>query len=153
LATLVWGATIFSFSTRAYESSVTAWVLHQALDLLHVHISSYAFAILHTLIRKLAHLTEYAIFGLLLYGCLNRGRSSVWRVRTALWCIAIAAAYSLTDEFHQWFVPGRGPSLIDCGIDALGASLGMLVLYARSRFFAPPKDNSTAATSERPAET
>jgi VanZ family protein len=46
----------------------------------------------------------------------------------------VAGAYSLTDEFHQTFVPGRGPSLIDCGIDTTGAALGALVFYGRRLF-------------------
>src|SRR5205823_10555831 len=50
-----------------------------------------------------------------------------WRPRRALGCVLVAGAYSLADEFHQTFVPGRTPSLADCGIDTTGAALGALV--------------------------
>ena len=93
---------------------------------------------LHNFIRKLAHVTEYTMFALLLYGSLRGGRDLAWRARTGLLCFAITAGYSLTDEFHQWFVPGRGGSLVDCGIDTSGAGVGLLVLYVRHRLF-PPK--------------
>lgn len=39
-----------------------------------------------------------------------------------------AVLYALTDEFHQSFVPGRQASLVDIGVDAVGAA-GMLWLY------------------------
>jgi VanZ family protein len=38
-----------------------------------------------------------------------------------------AAAYSLTDEFHQLFVPGRHASIADCAIDSTGAALAVLL--------------------------
>jgi VanZ family protein len=55
--------------------------------------------------------------------------SSPWRPRRVLGCFLIALAYSLTDEYHQSFVPGRHPSLTDCGIDSIGAAMGILVYY------------------------
>lgn len=83
--------------------------------------------------RKGAHVTEYALFSMLLYHSLNG--SSEWRRRTALWTILITAGYSLSDEFHQMFVPGRGPSLLDSGIDTMGACLGILAVYWAGRLF------------------
>jgi VanZ family protein len=56
-------------------------------------------------------------------------KSSPWRPRRVLGCFLIAFAYSLTDEYHQSFVPGRHPSLTDCGIDSIGAAMGILVYY------------------------
>jgi VanZ family protein len=41
---------------------------------------------------------------------------------------ALSVLYALTDEFHQSFVPGRNASLVDIGIDAIGAA-GMILLY------------------------
>ncbi len=69
---------------------------------------------------------------------------------------AIAAGYSLTDELHQWFVPGRGASLLDCGIDTSGAGIGMLVIYLRHRLFTPKNDaravQEIQATASKNAE-
>jgi VanZ family protein len=131
--TIAWAATIFRFSTVTYAGWFTAWLLHGILDFLHISLSPAGFEALHNLIRKLAHVTEYTVFGLLLYGSFSGGRDFSWRSRTALLCFAIAALYSLTDEFHQWFVPGRGASLVDCGIDASGVALGLILLYLRHR--------------------
>ena len=35
--------------------------------------------------------------------------------------IIITIAYAITDEFHQYFVPGRIPSILDILFDSFGA--------------------------------
>ena len=50
-----------------------------------------------------------------------------WRL---IWLLAIL--YAASDEFHQSFVPGRGPSVIDVGIDAIGAGLGLMWANSKS---------------------
>jgi VanZ family protein len=112
------------------------------LDSLHVTISHGSFATIHYLLRKLAHPAEYAIFAMLMYGSSSEPHPYAWRPRRALWCFLIAAAYSLTDEFHQRFVPGRTPALADCGIDSLGGALGMFVYYL---------DNLVSQSSKTPS--
>lgn len=149
VTTALWAAVIFTLSTETYSASFTAWLLYQALGILHLHLSPAAFAMLHLLIRKLAHLTEYAIFSLLLYQSLQFNPSPTWRLRTALWAVLVAGLYSLTDEYHQVFTPGRTASLMDCGIDTTGAILAMLGSYASERWFHAP---SSAATGANAAE-
>lgn len=48
----------------------------------------------------------------------------------------LSVLYALTDEFHQSFVPGRGPLLLDVAIDSVGAFFGLLFfsVFARSLF-------------------
>lgn len=131
--TLGWAALIFCFSTRTFSPSFSKGLLGWMLQFLHLQVSSGTFEVLHTLLRMSAHLTEYAIFALLLYGFPSEKRRGRWQPRRALICVAISAAYSLTDEFHQLFVPGRHGSLGDCGLDTFGASLAMLVPYTRKQ--------------------
>jgi VanZ family protein len=151
ITTAAWAATIYELSTRNYSSGLTAWLLRQALDFLHISISAAAFQSLHHLIRKLAHLSEYAMFALLLYGALGGGKSYAWQARRAAWCIGIAGIYSLTDEFHQLFVPERGASLLDSALDTTGGALAMLALYLVSRMI-QARASRTAAARERNAE-
>ncbi len=133
VATVTWAGLIFFLSTRTFNPDFSQGLLGWALATLHIRLSLGTFDHLHMLLRKSAHLTEYAIFALLLYGFPHDRRPGVWQPRRAVICIAIAAAYSLTDEFHQLFVPGRHGSLSDCGIDTIGATLAMLVPYALKR--------------------
>ena len=152
LSALGWAGLIFYLSTGTFGGSFTTWLLQQTLNLIGLNISSETFATLHFLVRKLAHLTEYAMFGVLLYGGLSGGRQFAWHPRPAWRCVAIAAAYSLTDELHQSFVPGREASLVDCGIDTAGAALAMLFLYTSERYF-QTRARRTAAKNDSPAET
>ena len=55
-------------------------------------------------LRKIVHFTEYALLCFLLWRAL---RTVMDGRRAALVALAIASAYSVTDEWHQTFVEGR----------------------------------------------
>ncbi len=75
------------------------------------------------IVRKGAHMAEYAILGFLLVGALEiRHLFILWLVA---WMLAIA--YAGTDEFHQTFVPGRSGELRDVYVDGAGALIGVSV--------------------------
>jgi len=75
------------------------------------------------IVRKGAHMAEYAILGFLLVGALEiRHLFILWLVA---WILAIA--YAGTDEFHQTFVPGRSGELRDVCVDGAGALIGVSV--------------------------
>ncbi|MBQ2953321.1 MAG: VanZ family protein [Clostridia bacterium] len=77
--------------------------------------------ILGTLLRKGAHLLEYALLGALIHLLLRAyGAQRGWVA------ILIATLYAATDEFHQTLVPGRLGTPTDVMIDALGAAAGVL---------------------------
>ena len=137
LTTLAWAAEIFYLSTPTFKGSLSQSLLTQLLNSLHLSVAPDTLDVLDSILRKLAHLTEYTIFGLLLYGCFGRKDRFRWRPRLASWCVVAASAYSLTDELHQVFSPGRHASLIDCGIDTTGAAIAMVLVYGSSRFSAP----------------
>src|SRR5919202_1687185 len=61
-------------------------------------------------LRKCAHMTEYAVLAALLLRALGR----------ELPAFLAAVAYAATDELHQHFVPGRHASPVDLGIDTVG---------------------------------
>lgn len=126
---IVWAGVIFYMSTRTFGAAFSNHLLGEFLAALHLEVSNHTFGLLATGFRKLGHLTEYAIFAIFLYHALGDDHRSLWNPRKALACILLAGLYSLTDEFHQRFVPGRGPSIVDCGIDTIGATLGMVIVY------------------------
>ena len=79
---------------------------------------------------KIAHATEYAIFGALLARALGARR---WWL-----AILVGALYGVSDEFHQTFTPRRsGNDLGDMTADLVGSALGatawMLLLRRRRR--------------------
>jgi len=83
--------------------------------------------VLYLIIRKLAHVTEYALLLALWW----RALATKWSNRRALAsALAIVILYAITDEWHQTFVNGRSGRPLDVGIDLVGA-LGATVLIAR----------------------
>jgi VanZ family protein len=75
-------------------------------------------------VRKLAHLTEYALLAVLLHRAVARERRR-WTIRIVAGVIAVGALYAASDEFHQQFVATRGPSAADVLLDTVGATVGL----------------------------
>jgi VanZ family protein len=131
--TLAWAVQIFWLSTEGFASDHSKSMLLGFLNLLHVNVSSEILEVLNLILRKFAHVVEYAILSILLYFLFLSCNRFVWRTRSAYWCVIGASAYALTDECHQIFVHGRGASILDCLIDVTGAAAGMLVVYLCSQ--------------------
>ena len=76
------------------------------------------------LFKKAGHATGYALLGLAYYFALPPRLSSGFR-----WILAffMAILFALSDEFHQSFVQDRSSSIIDVGIDALGAAIALTI--------------------------
>ena len=97
LPVLIWAAVIFTLSSiPSLSTGLGTW---------------------DTILRKGAHLTEYAVLGGLLYRALGREPLA----------LAAGIAYAATDELHQSFVRGRHASPVDVAIDAVGVAVGMLI--------------------------
>ena len=97
LPAVVWAAVIFTLSSiPSLSTGLGTW---------------------DTILRKGAHLTEYAVLGGLLYRALGREPLA----------LAVGIAYAATDELHQYFVRGRHASPVDVAIDAVGVAAGMLI--------------------------
>jgi VanZ family protein len=91
---------------------------------------------------KLEHFGEYAVLGALLVRAI-RGWRGTAQASVVLLAIAIGAIYGVTDEGHQYFVPGRDSDWHDALADAIGASAGAGAAYAWgiiTRFFRSDRD-------------
>jgi VanZ family protein len=102
LPVLLWAAVIFTFSSIPHlGTGLGTWDL---------------------ILRKGAHMTEYAILGALLTRALGREPHA----------FLAGVAYAITDEIHQHFVSGRHASPVDVAIDSVGVLIGVL-LFGRAR--------------------
>jgi VanZ family protein len=76
------------------------------------------------------HLLAYAVLALLLRwslaGSQSGGKEAESR-RATRWAFVLALAYGITDEVHQYFVPGRHMDLFDLLTDAAGAAAALWV--------------------------
>jgi VanZ family protein len=93
-------------------------------------------------LKKGGHMAGYALLALALLHGLSGGKPA--SRRHAFLAVVLAASYAITDEFHQRFTPGRGPSIADVWIDTLGASIGLLLwaLLRKGRTAAGQRDDA-----------
>ena len=130
---LLWlGIVLFLGSSHFGTQQTGAWVI-PALTRIVPWASARELHALHAVLRKLAHLTEYAILARLWWqGLLAWSARRGMTVRTAAWAaLLICAGCAFADEAHQSMLPTRTGSVADVLLDCLGALLMLLLLRAR----------------------
>lgn len=136
LPSLLWMGLIFAMSaadgdTSAAHSGAVLERLLACLARMPVLCQAVSPDTLHLIIRKGAHMAEYAVLALLNLRALRISGAK----RPAPAALLLACAYAASDEFHQGFVAGRGPSVYDVMIDTAGAALALLSAWIASRVF------------------
>ena len=100
---------------------------------------------LTAIVRKTAHFSIYTLLGLLTMNFMLTFKRKNCRVDLrCLVALAFCTFYAITDEIHQYFIPGRSCELRDVCIDILGAILGILVVKITTKIYRKfNKDKST----------
>jgi VanZ family protein len=135
LPLLLWLGVIFLGSTDLMSAEHTSRFIVPFLRWLKPDISPETLASIHIIVRKCAHLSEYAILALLLFRaaiCVTNRKRSLSSLYVSVWigCLFVA----IMDEFHQTFVASRGPSIRDIMIDSAGAIVGLLIGFCEGSF-------------------
>ncbi|HEY2120397.1 MAG TPA: VanZ family protein [Candidatus Acidoferrum sp.] len=141
---------ISSFSTHYFSSQHTSRIITPILHWLFPRATTHSIHLMHVAIRKLAHVTEFAIFSVTVFHGI-RGRLTGWRLSWALGTLAIAVTYAGLDEWHQSFVPLRESTVRDVLLDAFGALLAqsLVWIYSRSKWnFAVPQEATIDAAKK-----
>lgn len=84
------------------------------------------------LLRKLAHVSEYALLTYLWWRALRH--LDPGRLLPVAAAVVLSLAYAVSDELHQTFVAGRHGTPVDVLIDAVGIGIAtalVLWIYAR----------------------
>lgn len=122
---------IFWFSAQSGEASaqMSSQVMNPISRLLTALFGEAA----HTVVRKCAH---FILFGALMFLTYNacfqaRGEGRL----SPILPFAICVLYAVSDEVHQYFVPGRACRLYDIGVDALGCVVGGLCFWAAAKLW------------------
>jgi VanZ family protein len=82
---------------------------------------------------KFYHFLEYGILGLLLARLLEEYDFPPSYRKKITGVLIVSLLYGLSDEFHQWFVPGRFATLGDVLADSLGGGFGGLLFFKFKR--------------------
>jgi VanZ family protein len=137
LPVLVWMAVIFVASSDAASFSHSSRLIAPIVRWLVPGISESALHDVVVLVRKAAHVSEYAILAFLIWRwdrAVSKPKPAGWSWpsawRTVLWVMAYAAS----DEFHQLFVPSREASVLDVLIDTSGAVFALLLIWVIGRW-------------------
>jgi VanZ family protein len=125
-------ALILLFSGEDFAAGNTSRFLGPIMRWLFPQLSADALYRVHVLVRKTAHVTEYALLGLLVFRAL-RLSLAVSLPRVALLGLALVLCVAATDELRQSFLPSRTGALTDVGLDVLGGILGLGVIVAAHR--------------------
>jgi len=124
---ILWMSFIFWMSSDTFSAQHTSSIIEPILRYLMPSISAQELDMVHGFIRKLAHVTEYLILGILLFQALRNDRAERGIWRCAFLSLLVVALYAASDEFHQSFQSTRTASLFDVGIDILGGFLAQCV--------------------------
>ncbi len=129
LPVICWMGVIFLASTDMGSAAHTSRIIVPLLRWLKPDISREGIEKVHFLIRKSAHLTEYAILAVLLCRAVEQSRHDPSRWKSVLIAVGVAALYASSDEFHQSFVASRTSSIRDVMIDTCGAMVGLCIFW------------------------
>lgn len=121
LLVIMWLSIIFLFSNQ--NGQISTNLTNNILDKVLWFINNDA---AFMIIRKLAHLTEYFILGILVYNLLIEFSSQ--KILTCSYLICLIC--SCMDEIHQLFISGRSANIFDVLIDFVGSILGILLMRA-----------------------
>lgn len=110
---VLWTVSLFVLSTSVFSASNTSRFIEPVLRWFLPSATAATIALLHGLIRKLAHFTNYSVLFWLLVRGPMAGRP--------YFALGLCVAYAFLDEGHQIFVAGRTASLYDVALDSSGA--------------------------------
>lgn len=128
LPVVAWMLMIFIASTELMSAQHTSRFIAPLLRWLNPEISVEGIRAVQFAIRKMAHVTEYAILAALLLRAFYGGiRAIGWR--HAGGALLIAGTYAAFDEYHQSFIPTRTGSPHDVLIDIAGAVIGVAICW------------------------
>jgi VanZ family protein len=126
---IAWMVVIFLFSQQSGEvSSEQSRLVVYVFNLAGINLDSALGDLSTFIVRKVAHFTEYLILGLLAYNAL---REEAKLNKSLILSVIIVFLYASSDEFHQSFIPGRGPAFRDVLIDTTGGLAGIIGVYIR----------------------
>ena len=123
---IAWMGIIFFMSHQPGEvSSSQSELVLKIFSFLGIELNQYFGELSTFVIRKTAHFSEYLILFLFAY---NVSRFYFTTKKARLYSIIFVFLYASTDEFHQYFIPGRNMAFKDVLIDTSGGVIGYLIM-------------------------
>ena len=128
LPAMAWTCVVLLASTDTFSAQNTGSILEAVTTALFGRLDPHTFETMHFLVRKSAHLTEYAILSVFWFRAWRSGRPG-FQWRWGMLGVAVALAVAIADEVHQSFVPSRTGDVRDVLLDLTGALLAQILLW------------------------
>lgn len=108
--------TMSSFNSieSANQSNYIVNIISSVLNINNIEL-------LNLIIRKLAHYIEYLILGILVINMFIKNNIPQSYLISIIFCVI----YAISDEIHQFLIPGRACQLRDILIDSIGSITGI----------------------------
>lgn len=133
---IIWMCVIFLFSaqnsansseTSSLPATVLAQIINSDFDQLNETEQADLIDKCQFAVRKLAHFSIYTVLGFLSLLAFSNKKLNI-KVKLLLSAI-ICLTYAISDEIHQYFVPGRSCQLRDIFIDFCGSLFGIFLFF------------------------
>ena len=122
---ILWIIIIFFMSHQPAEvSNQQSDLIIQIFNKIGLDLNSYLGSLATFIIRKTAHFTEYFILYILANNVLRYYFSDK---KKRIYILIFVLIYAISDEVHQYFVPGKAMALRDVLIDFSGGFTACLV--------------------------
>lgn len=149
--TIIWMAIIFYFSHQPAEvsrqNSGEILVKMNMIKEEQIDNTDWSVLRLQIIIRKWAHFIEYFVLGILM--TLSVLSFNNCKLLTAdckskyLLSWFLCTLYAVSDEIHQYFVPGRGPGIKDVILDSISSLTAIALLLIITKILRLSNKNET----------
>ncbi|WP_066896334.1 VanZ family protein [Clostridium nigeriense] len=121
-----WMLIIFFMSHQPGDvSSSQSDLVLKLFRVIGIELNDYFGELATFIVRKTAHFSEYMILFILAYN-VTRNYNNDRKIK--LYLIILVFLYACSDEFHQYFIPGRSMAFKDVLIDTSGGILGYIII-------------------------
>ena len=131
---IAWMAFISFASTGNFSAGNTSRIIGPLVLWLFPDTSPETMLVIHGVTRKIAHLAEYALLGILAARAFRGSPREALRRQWFLVSLALVVVYALVDEYHQSFVPSRTGTIYDSLIDIAGGFAALVIVRRRGWF-------------------
>jgi VanZ family protein len=132
LVVALWVTVIMGFASDGFSASSTSHYLTPLLRWLDPDMAWERIRAIHFLVRKVAHVVEYAVLAVLAFRAF-RVTLAVPLMHLALLTLGVVSTVAGLDEWRQSLIPTRTGTMADIALDCAGGAVGVLVLIAIHR--------------------
>lgn len=137
-----WMLLIFFMSNQPADiSTKQSDLVIKLLSVIGIDLNTHLGELASFAVRKVAHFTEYFI---LYYFAISVCKYYVDIKKARIYCLFVVLGYAISDEIHQYFIPGRAMAIRDVAIDFSGGVVGFIVNWITYKIKFNTKDSSNA---------